>query len=48
MCIRDRLDAVRQGEVERACRLLEAHIEEAGEILVRGLAIWRMTVVGEP
>lgn len=42
------LDAVRQGEVERACRLLEAHIEEAGEILVRGLAIWRMTVVGEP
>lgn len=42
------LDAVRQGEVERACRLLEAHIEDAGEILVRGLAIWRMTVVGEP
>lgn len=42
------LDAVRQGEVERACRLLEAHIEEAGEILVRGLAVWRMTVVGEP
>lgn len=41
------LDAVRHGEVERACRLLEAHIAEAGEILVRGLEIWRLTVVGE-
>lgn len=35
---RQLLAAVRQGDVERACSLLEEHIAEAGEILVQGLA----------
>lgn len=35
------LDAVRRADTDRACRLLEGHILEAGEILVRGLAVWQ-------
>lgn len=40
------LAAVTKRDVERACRLLEAHIAEAGEILVQGLEKWRATVAG--
>lgn len=32
------LAAVRQGDADKACRLLEEHIAEAGEILAQGLA----------
>ena len=40
------LAAVRKGDVERACRLLEKHIADAGETLVQGLAIWHSTITG--
>lgn len=42
------LAAVRKGDVEKACQLLEAHIAQAGEILVQGLAAWRATIGGAP
>ena len=34
------LDAVRRGDADLACRLLQEHVLEAGEILVQGLALW--------
>jgi DNA-binding GntR family transcriptional regulator len=34
------LEAVRRNDIDLACRLLEAHVLEAGETLVRGLAAW--------
>jgi len=40
------LAAVRKGDVEKACRLLEKHIADAGETLVQGLAVWRSTIDG--
>jgi len=40
------LTAVRKGDVDRACGLLEKHIADAGDILLRSLAIWRSTVAG--
>jgi len=38
------LAAVRKGDVERACCLLEKHIHGAGKMLVQGLAKWHSTV----
>jgi DNA-binding GntR family transcriptional regulator len=38
------LSAVRKGDIERACRLLETHIADAGETLVQGIAVWRSTI----
>lgn len=43
---RQLLAAVRKGDVERACHLLEMHIADAGETLVQGLAAWRSTIAG--
>jgi DNA-binding GntR family transcriptional regulator len=45
---RQLLSAVRKGDVERACRLLEAHIADAGETLIRGLEAWRSIAVRKP
>ncbi|ANH70345.1 GntR family transcriptional regulator [Mitsuaria sp. 7] len=38
---REMLAAVRKGDVERACMLLERHIAEAGQTLIQGLTRWR-------
>jgi DNA-binding GntR family transcriptional regulator len=43
---RQLLAAVRKGDFERACNLLERHIADAGETLVQGLAAWRSTIAG--
>jgi DNA-binding GntR family transcriptional regulator len=45
---RQLLAAVRKGDVDRACGLLEKHIAEAGETLVQGLVAWRATIAGAP
>jgi DNA-binding GntR family transcriptional regulator len=44
---RQLLAAVRKGDVEQACRLLEKHIADAGETLMQGLAAWRSTIAGK-
>ncbi|MFC4298779.1 GntR family transcriptional regulator [Castellaniella hirudinis] len=45
---RQLLSAVRKGDVERACRLLEAHIADAGETLIQGLEAWRSIAARNP
>lgn len=42
------LSAVRKGDVERACRLLEAHIADAGKTLIQGLEAWRSIAARNP
>jgi DNA-binding GntR family transcriptional regulator len=42
------LVAVRKGDAERACRLLEKHIADAGETLLQGLAAWRSQSPAQP